>query len=228
MANTVTSKEIERCAELLINAGCHLMPLTRNGKTPFDIAEKYQNEAFACVKYFCGRQHFGQVTPMKVSSIDRAKKLVTRLACPTFYSKVRKGFDVVTKDDFLGLDGLFLLYQTQQSKKSSSKELGICLYHENKVHIYPISTSYPSTISGSADQVEISYWYTLMSTWEAIESVPEALFRSFGELIYNHTKHAGFLPTTLKCCIQLDDGKVSSFDPRDLLFRVCESKPVLR
>ncbi len=146
MAKKASTGNIKQCATYLIECGCAIMPLTKEGKSPFDIAQMYDNKAFECVKRFCERHHFNNLLPIEVSSRDSAKTFLRDLACSTMIGKVRSRLNRYDNRDCLRNNGLFLLYRIRQSKNQPNEELGLCLHHNRQIFLYPITKNYQSTI----------------------------------------------------------------------------------
>jgi hypothetical protein len=217
MANEATTTNIKRCAEYLVGCGCPLMPLTREGKTPFDIAQLYNNTAYECVKTFSGRHQFSNLSPIDVSSRNDAKRILSDLACPGVMGKIRSSLKQSNNRIYLGFDGLFLFYKTQRSRSEPNGELGLCVHHGGKIFAYPISQKHQYTTDLLNLPRKIAYIYSL--TVENPKCVPPqvALFTSSDELIYNHTKYKGILPTTLKDFVRKQNGVMIASNAKTLL-----------
>lgn len=203
MAKGAAAKNIERCATHLTEKGCSLMSLTSNGKTPFDVAEIFDNKAYECVKFFCRKCDFNQLTPIEVSSRSEAKTILSDLACPSMLGKIRLRIKQYDNRDCCGNNGLFLFYKARKSPNQSDGEFGLCVYHNNQVYVYPISQKHIRNIQDPTDLTRnIVYKVSLITDTVKDDQSQVVLFRSCEELIYNHTKHKGILPTVLKEFVQ--------------------------
>jgi hypothetical protein len=218
MAKGVPTKNIKRCATYLVAKGCPLMPLTSNEKSPFDIAQVYNNNAYECVKTFFHTHQFNNLTPIEVSSRNEAKTLLSDLACPSMLGKIRLRFKQYDNTDFSGIDGLFLFYRARKSRSLPNEEFGLCIYYAEQVFIYPISQKYKCTVTYPADPSrEIVYKYSLLTGTVKDDQTQVILFRSYEELIYNHTKYKGILPTVLKEFVRKDNGEIGTMKASTLL-----------
>jgi hypothetical protein len=223
MANKATTKNIQRCVTYLLECGCPLMPLTRDGRTPFDIAELWSNHGYLeGVKKFCAQHQFNYLPPMEVASISEARTILSDLACPKLMGKVRLLFDRSDNRDCLGYDRLFLLYKTKKSRSHPNGQLGICLHHNGQIFVYPISQQYRHTLQGASNEDEIVYKYSLTSETRQDDGIHSALFKSCEELIYNHTKHAGILASVLESSVRKEKGEIIIIDARKLLLPTSE------
>jgi hypothetical protein len=203
MAKNATKKYIKRCAMYLLECGCPLMPLTREGKSPFDIAQMYDNNAYDCVKTFCNKHEFNNLIPVDVSSRDGAKMFLGDLACPDMFGKFRSRLKQYDNRDCLGVNGLFLLYRIRRTKSQPNEELGLCVHYDGQVFVYPITQKHRATITDPSDSSrQILYKYCLITGTSKDDQSQMIVFRCCEELVYSYIKNRGILPTTLKDFVQ--------------------------
>ena len=217
MASKATAKNIQRCVTYLLECGCPLMPLTRDGKTPFDIAESCGNHPYALVKTFCAQHQFNYLAPMEVASSSEARTILSDLACPNLLGKLRLRFDRSDQQKLLRYNGLFLLYKTRKSKSHPAGQLGICLHHNGQIFVYPISQKSQYTVVDSSSRGDIVYKYSLIPDPPRDDSTRSALFKSCEELIFSHTKHPGILATVLESSVRKERGETITISARALL-----------
>ena len=218
MAADATSKNIKGCVRLLLACGCPLMPLTDEGKTPFDVAETFNNQAYlSVVTQFCAMNEFNNLSPTDVSSSNEAKRNLTNLACPNVMTKLRSIGERLDNRDCLGCDGLFLIYRKKPSKTQPNGELGLCLHYNGQIYVYTISQDYQSTVLDTEGGRKITYKYCLIPANSSNSQRPMALFKSCEELIYNHTKYQGILPTPLKLFVRRDKDGVVTIEAHKVL-----------
>ena len=199
MAKGATTRNIKQCAMHLLECGCPLMPLTNEGKSPFDIAQMYQNNAYECVKLFCNRHQFINLPPIIVSSRNDAKTILSDFTCPNIFGKIRSRLKQYDNRDSLRSDGLFLLFKTRRSKNHPNGELGLCVHHNGQVFVYSITEKHKSSITDpSTPSQTIQYNYCLITDTIKDDKAQVVVFRCCEELIYNHTKHEGILPIKLE------------------------------
>jgi hypothetical protein len=132
--------------------------------------------------------------------------------------KIRLRFKQYDNTDFSGIDGLFLFYRARRSRSQPNEEFGLCIYYAEQVFIYPISQKYKCTVTYPADPSrEIVYKYSLLTGTVKDDQTQVILFRSYEELIYNHTKYKGILPTVLKEFVRKDNGEIGTMKASTLL-----------
>lgn len=200
------------------------MPLTRGGRTPFDIAEFWSNDGYLeGVKKFCAQHQFNYLPPMDVASISEARTILSDLACPNLMGKVRSFFDRSDNRDCLGYDRLFLLYKTKKSRSDPNGQLGICLHHNGQIFVYPICQQHRHTLQGASNGEDIVYRYSLVCETSRDDAISSALFKSCEELIYNHTKHPGILASVLESSVRKEKGEIIIIDARKLLLPTHEA-----
>jgi len=218
MAKGATAKNITQCARHLLECKCSLMPLTKEGKSPFDIAQMYQNSAYECVTMFCNRYQFNNLLPIEVSSRSDAKTMLSDLACPSLWGKLRLRLKHRNNRDCVGNDGLFLLYKTRKTKSQPNEEYGICVHYDGQVFAYIISRKHKSIIIDPSNAAwETVYNYSLISLAVKDDYAQVILFKTCEELIYNHTKYQGILPTVLKNFVRKDNGEFTTMNATELL-----------
>ena len=208
MAKGASTINIKQCATYLIKEGCPLMPLTNNKNSPFDIAEIYHNTSYECVKIFFQIRQYNNINPIEVSSRNEAKTILSRLACPNVIGKITLIVKNIDITDCLKNDGLFLLYKTNKSRHKPN-EFGLCVYNAGQVFVYPIVQKHMCTINDLKEPLQkYIYKYSLITDTIKDDRTQLVLFRSCDELIYNHTKYKGILPTVLKNYIGMKNGEI--------------------
>lgn len=224
MSKGATIQNITRCAKYLLKCGCPLMPLTHDGKTPFDIAQMFNNDAYFCVKIFCNRYQFNHLHPIEVSSRNDAKNVLKNLISPTLLGKVRSRFKQIDVKDFYRNDGLFLLYKTKKTKAEPNGEHGLCVYYSGQIFVYPIAQKYSSSIGDPSNSSRtILYKYSLITDTLKDQNIQMMIFKSCEELIYNHTTYKGILPTTLNYFVRQDNNEITTLHAETLL--LCNDQP---
>ena len=218
MSAGAPSRNIKRCVIHLLACGCPLMPLTQEGKTPFDVAEACNNQAYvSVVTPFCARNEFNNLAPMDVSSSNEAKRSLANLAFPKFMRKfpfIGERFD---NRDCLGCDGLFLIYRKKPTKSQPNGELGLCLHYNGQIFVYTISQEYQSTVLDPVGARKMTYKYCLVPANSSGSQRSISLFKSCEELIYSHTKYQGILPTRLKVFVRRDKEGIVTIEANKLL-----------
>ncbi|CAF1039496.1 unnamed protein product [Rotaria sordida] len=219
MSKGTTQKNLIRCAKYLLQCGCSLMPLTHNGKTPFDIAKIYNNNAYECIKIFCNKYQFNQLHPMEVSSRNDAKTILTDLTCPNTFGKVRLRLKKYDNSYCFKSEGLFLLYQIKKKTKiEPNGELGLCVHHNRQIYIYPISQRHNYSITYPSNSTrKILYKFSLITDTAQDDQTQVILFKSPDELIYNHTKYKGILPTLLRNFVRKENNEMITIDAQTLI-----------
>jgi hypothetical protein len=218
MAKGATAKNITQCVRHLLECKCPLMPLTKEGKSPFDIAEMYQNSQYESVRMFCNRYQFGNVSPIEVSSRNDAKTMLSDLACPSVLGKIRLRLKQCDNRDCVRNDGLFLLYKTRKTRSQPNEEYGLCVHYGGQVFIYIISRKHKSTVIDPSNTAwETVYSYSLITDTVKDDYAQVILFKSCEELIYNHTEYKGILPTVLKGFVRKDNGELTTANATELL-----------
>ncbi|CAF3406016.1 unnamed protein product [Rotaria socialis] len=221
MSNGVTQKNIRQCAMLLVEHGCPLIPLTREGKTPFDIAQMYQNNAYECIKMLCNRYQFNYLNPIEVSSRNEAKTILNDLACPNWIGKIRLHIKKADNRDCFKNEGLFLLYKTKQTKSKPTGELGLCVHHNGQVFVYIITQKHSCIIKDSTNLSDnIFYKYSLITDTIKDDQAQTVVFQSCEELVYNHTKRKGTLPTLLEEFVRKNKDETETMKAKTLLLPV--------
>jgi hypothetical protein len=218
MAKGATTKNITQCVRHLLECKCSLMPLTKEGKSPFDIAEMYQNSAYESVRIFCNRYQFNNLLPIEVSSRNDAKTMLSDLACPSLWGKLRLRLKHCNNRDCVGNDGLFLLYKTRKTRSQPNEEYGLCVHYGGQVFTYIISRKHKSTVIDPSNTAwETVYNYSLISLAIKDDYAQVILFKTCEELIYSHTKYKGILPTVLKDFVRKDNGELTTMNATELL-----------
>jgi hypothetical protein len=218
MAAGAPSRNIKRCVIHLLAYGCSLMPLTYEGKTPFDVAETCNNHAYlSVVTPFCAKNEFNNLSPTDVSSSNEAKRNLANLACPNVMSKLRSIGERYDNRDCLGCDGLFLIYRKKPTKSQPNGELGLCLHYSGQIFVYTISQEYQSTVLDPMGARKMTYKYCLVPANSSSSQRSISLFKSCEELIYNHTKYQGILPTRLKVFVRRDKDGIVTIEANKLL-----------
>ncbi|CAF3950184.1 unnamed protein product [Rotaria sp. Silwood2] len=227
MSKGTTQKNLKRCARYLLECGCPLMPLTHEGKTPFDIAEMYNNGVYECVKIFCKRYQFNQLHPIEVSSRNDAKTILRDLACPNTFGKMRLRFKQCDNRNCFKREGLFLLYQTKRTRTEPNGELGLCVHHNGQIFAYPISQKHSYTmIYPSNPPGKILYKFSLITDTPQDDQTQVVLFKSPDELIYNHTKYKGILPTLLESFLRKENDEIITIDAKNLILLSNQPEPI--
>jgi len=218
MAKGATAKNITQCARHLLECKCSLMPLTKEGKSPFDIAQMYQNSAYESVKIFCNRYEFNPLSPIEVSSRDDAKTMLSDLACPSVLGKIRSLLKKYDNRECVRNDGLFLLYNTRKTKSQPNKEYGLCVHYDRQEFTYIISRKHKSIIINPSNTAwETVYNYSLITDTVKDDYAQVILFKTCEELIYNHIEYKGILPTVLKDFVRKDNGELTTMNATELL-----------
>lgn len=216
MADKASVQNIQRCVNILLEHGVPLMPMTLDGKTPFQIAELYNNRAFDCVKKVFTRRQYNQIFPVEVSSRNQAKSILANFACRKLLNWITIGSSRRERQDCVGRNGLFLIYETKQTR-NSDKEIGLCVHYNRRIYLFPITQKYQYTLSGIPDALNMLFRYSLTLDWGSNDHARGALFRSYEELCYTHTIYQGLLPCRLKCFIRLDNRKPIVIDAETIL-----------
>jgi hypothetical protein len=218
MAKEATARNIKQCGTYLLNEGCPLMPLTNDGKSPFDIAEICNNNAYKCVKTFFHKHEFNNLNPIEVSSRNDAKTILSDLACPKMFGKIRSRIKQYNNIDCLGNDGLFLFYKVRRSRSQPIEEFGLCLHHGGQVFVYPISQQHTYSITDLSNPPRnITYKFSLITDTIKDNQAQVILFRNFNELIYNHAKYKGILPIVLKNYVEKQGNEIKTMKATRLL-----------
>lgn len=217
MANTAQRQQIKRCAMYLEEHNCPLMPLTSDGKSPFDIAEMFDNTEFNCLKNLCTRREFVNIIPIEVSSRDEVKRFLSDLACPSFSSRFRFFLNRIDNTDCSGNDGLFIFYRIRKRLNQKNDEYGICIHYRNNISIYPISQPHAKIISDPPKKS--IYTFSLITDTPYDQRNQIVLFRSFEELIYSYMNYQGILPINLKDYVKKEGHEISTMSAASLLIR---------
>ncbi|CAF1010500.1 unnamed protein product [Adineta steineri] len=218
MAKDAPTKNIKLCATDLIERGCPLMPLTKEGKSPFDIAHMYKNSTYECVKIFCNNYQFNNLMPIEVSSRNEAKSMLSDLACPNILGKLRLRLKQYDKKDCRRKNGLFLFYKTRKTRSQPNEEYGLCVHYNEQVFVYPITQKYTSSIIGlSKSSWETIFNYSLITDTVTDDHIQIIVFKTYEELIYSHTKYKGLLPTVLTDFVRKENGELITMEATELL-----------
>lgn len=216
MANKASPRQIKRCVDILLEWNLPLMPMTSDGKTPFEIAEFYNNRSFDCVKELFARHQYNHIYPIEVSSSSDAKTILANLTCPGLISKFKMRLNSATPRDCLGLDGLFLIYRTKQTKSNPQQQLGLCLHYRGKIYLFHITQKYQYTMRSLANGPTMTYRFSLVPDVGVNEYARGALFRSCEELCYCHTKYQGILPCFLECFVRKENNDLTVIDAKTI------------
>ena len=205
MARNALSTDIQKCAHLLLRKGCPLMPLTKEGKSPFDIAQMYDNPAFDCVKAFADNFEFHTLQPVEVSSRREAKSILSDYTGVSYISKIMGALKQYRTIDQTKNNGLFLFYRRRKTRAQPDEEYGLCVHYNQNVIVYPITEKYSvSILDVSEVPYESVYRYSLETDTTMDDHNQVTVFSSYEELVYCHTKYKGVLATKLTDFIRKD------------------------
>lgn len=108
---------------------------------------------------------------------------------------------------FFRSDDLCLFYKLRKSRSRPNEEFGLSVYHTGRVSVYPISQQHTRTIMALSDPPrKMMYKFSLIADTLKNDHAQVILFRRYEELIYNHTKYKGILPTVLTDYVRKEDG----------------------
>ncbi|CAF0990026.1 unnamed protein product [Adineta ricciae] len=218
MAKNALSADIQKCARLLLQKGCSLMPLTKEGKSPFDIAQIYDNLAFDCVKVFADNLEFHTLQPVEVSSRREAKSILSDYTGVSYISRIMGAFKQYHTVDQTKNNGLFLFYRKRKTRAQPDEEYGLCVYYNQNVIVYPITERYSASILDVSEvPYESVYRYSLKTDTTMDDHNQVTVFSSYEELIYCHSNHKGVLATKLTDFIRKDYGEWKRGTVADLL-----------
>ncbi|UJR08174.1 hypothetical protein I4U23_012447 [Adineta vaga] len=219
MAKDATTTEIQRCAIiLLLDCGCPLMSLTKDGKSPFDIAQMYENRTYECVKSFSDIYQFNSIIPVEVSSRSEAKSILRDYTCSNRIHILISRIKHCDNRDSIQNKGLFLFYRTKKTRSQSDEEYGLCVYYNKNVTVYPIIEEHMANITNlPKTPYESFYNYSLKTDTRIDDHIQVTVFRSYEELIYNYTRFKGILSTKLTYFIQKERGEWKRTNAADLI-----------